>query len=60
MFLNEINKKSIMKFNHIIKMFNKNIVKKFKIDKDIEWKFINIDLFKDTMLRKGQFTTKNR
>ena len=59
-FPNEINKKSIMKFNHIIKMFNKSIVKKFKIYKDVEWKFINIDLFKDTMLSKTQFEFKKR
>ena len=57
-FPNEINKKSIMKFNHIIKMFNKRIVKKFKIYKDIEWKFINIDLFKDTILNKTQSSLK--
>jgi asparagine synthase (glutamine-hydrolysing) len=58
-FPNEINKKSTMKFNHIIKMFNKSIVKKFKSYKDFEWKFINIDLFKDTMLRKSQLRVKN-
>ena len=51
-FPNEINKKSMMKFNHIIKMFGKKIVDKFKIYKDIEWKFININLFKDTIQTK--------
>ena len=59
-FPNEINKKSIMKFNHIIKMFNKRIVKKFKIYKDVEWKFINIDLFKDTILNKTQSSLKKK
>ena len=49
---NEINKKSTMKFKHIISIFNKNIIEKFKIYRDIEWKFINIDLFKDTILNK--------
>jgi len=59
-FPNEINKKSIMKFNHIIKIFNKSIVKKFKIYKDFEWKFINIDLFKDTILNKTQFGVQKK
>jgi len=59
-FPNEINKKSIMKFNHIIKIFNKSIVKKFKIYKDFEWKFINIDLFKDTILNKTQFRIQKK
>ena len=59
-FPNEINKKSIMKFNHIIMIFNKSIVKKFKIYKDFEWKFINIDLFKDTILSKAQFRVQKK
>lgn len=58
-FPNEINKKSKMKFVHIIKIFNKNIVKKFKTYNDIEWKFINIDLFKDTISNKNKLRFRN-
>ena len=59
-FPNEINKKSIMRFDYIAKIFNKRIVKKFKIYKDFEWKFININLFKDTVLDSNLLGFKKR
>ena len=59
-FPNEINKNSTMKFDHIIKMFSNNIVERFKIYKSFEWKFININLFKETILAKAQFKIKKK
>ena len=41
-------------------MFSNNIVERFKIYKSFEWKFININLFKETILAKAQFKIKKK
>ena len=48
-FPNEINNRLNMKFTNIINILNKNNIKKFKTIKAMEWKLINISLFKDTI-----------